>query len=107
ERFPSAEAMRQALEGFLAASGPPVAPSHLAALLEQRCGEDLAARRRALRIERGGPASEAATSTGPMARPRVSTGTAGAMARSRPRPTGNRTGVVWIIAAVLLGSTMG
>lgn len=43
-RFPTALQMKQALESWLAASGPPVGPRNVSILLHERCGPDLAAR---------------------------------------------------------------
>lgn len=48
DRFSSAEHMRQALEAYLRASGPPVTHMQVADLLRERCGSEIDARARSL-----------------------------------------------------------
>jgi len=43
-RFSTAMQLRQALEGYLATSGPPVGPRQISSLLYERCGKELTAR---------------------------------------------------------------
>jgi serine/threonine-protein kinase len=100
ERFPSADAMRQALEGWLRASGPPVSSAQIAALLEERCGADLAARRRAL--EPDAPASRASAES-PAPRSRVPS-TRSATPRA---PSGERRGLGLLVTAALVGIVLG
>ncbi len=46
QRFASAQDMQRALEGWLAASGPPVGPNEVAMIVRQRCGAEIDARAR-------------------------------------------------------------
>ncbi len=50
DRYQTALAMRHALEGFLAESGPPVGPADVAAVLEVRCGREIHERRDNIRL---------------------------------------------------------
>ncbi len=50
DRFQTALAMRDALESFLARSGPPVGASDVAAVLEVRCGREIHERRDNIRL---------------------------------------------------------
>jgi serine/threonine-protein kinase len=47
-RFATALQMKEALEAWLASSGPPVGPPHVAARLQERCGAELAVRQGAV-----------------------------------------------------------
>ena len=55
QRFATAEHLRQALETFLYSSGPPVTVQHVAALIRERCGDEVDARAHAL--TGGGPSA--------------------------------------------------
>jgi serine/threonine-protein kinase len=48
ERFQSAQDMQRALDGWLVTSGPPLLQGHVAILVRERCGEEVAARARAV-----------------------------------------------------------
>lgn len=48
DRFASAQDMQRALEAWLGTSGPPVLQGHVALLVRERCGDEVAARARAL-----------------------------------------------------------
>lgn len=50
DRFQTALAMREALEHFLAYSGPPVGPADVAMVLEARCGREIHERRENIRL---------------------------------------------------------
>jgi tRNA A-37 threonylcarbamoyl transferase component Bud32 len=92
QRFATAEHMRQALEGYLRSSGPPVTAADVAALLRERCGHEIDARDAALH---GG-----GRRLGP------NDSRSGAMALDG-RPASERRAVMGLVAAVLLGSTVG
>lgn len=102
QRFPSAEHMRQALEAYLASSGPPVTAAHVAALARERCGAETDARAAALR---GGPATAprgpAATGSGSGAM-----SVDGRTARDE-HEAAERRALIGLIAAVLVGATLG
>jgi serine/threonine protein kinase len=50
DRFQTALAMREALEHFIARSGPPVVPADVAMVLEARCGREIHERRDNIRL---------------------------------------------------------
>ena len=54
-RYPSAEHMRQALETYLRNSGPAVGAPQVAALVQERCGDELVQRANALRDDAAAP----------------------------------------------------
>ncbi|MDB4941444.1 MAG: serine/threonine protein kinase [Labilithrix sp.] len=54
-RYASAEQMRLALEAYLRNSGPAVGDAQIAALIRERCGEELEQRARALRDDAANP----------------------------------------------------
>jgi eukaryotic-like serine/threonine-protein kinase len=102
QRFPSAEAVRQALESYLRSSGPPVTAAHVSGLLRERCGQEIDARTAALNGKLPPPRARAATGSG-----------SGAMAvDGRPAPHDDRTAaerraVLGLVAAVLVGAALG
>jgi serine/threonine-protein kinase len=96
-RFPTAEAMRESLEQYLASSGPPVTTSQIANLLRERCADVIDARTQSLQSE-AAPAPPAPAVVGESG--------AGAMEIDR-RPATQRRSLLWGFAAVLIGCAMG
>ena len=97
DRFASAQDMQRALEGWLAASGPPVLQGHVALLVRERCGDEVNSRARALHEAMSGargPASAADTSSGGME-----------LSRKTAPPRGRSA--MPLVAAVLVGSALG
>lgn len=95
ERYHSADALKRALEEWLRTSGPPLLPSHVAALLRERCADDLAARAQALE----GAARALARP------PSADTGGGVAMGAAAGPPPARSVG--WLVAAVLVGALLG
>lgn len=105
-RYASADEMRQALEAYLRASGPPVGPVQLAAFVRERCGTELEARAAALRgnLRAGGDAS-AASQTAARAKSASESGS-GAILIGGP-PAQARRSLLWMTAAALVGAGLG
>lgn len=105
-RFASADQMREALEKYLRGSGPAVGAQQIAALLKERCGEEIEARGAAVRDERP-PAQGAAAGAWAPAKPkRVSeTGSGAMMLDGVPAPS--RKGLLWVAVAALVGASLG
>jgi serine/threonine protein kinase len=82
-RFSNTLQLRQALEGWLAESGPAIGPSHIAAVVHERCGRDLAERSLATSVVPAIPSSASRVDTprdvGPVADPVASTNLLGAL----------------------------
>ncbi len=100
QRFASAEHLRVALEQWLRTSGPPIEPRHVAALLHERLGGEIADRARAVAsIAPQGP-SQAVTDSG-----------SGAMEIDRRPGTSPKAastnGTIWLVLAVMLGAGLG
>jgi len=101
-RYPSAEAMRVALEGYLRASGPSVGPAQVAALVKERCGDELSARAEAIRSLPPSPADAAWTEN---ANGAFDSGS-GAMA-VEGGASASRRGLVWLALAAVVGAALG
>jgi serine/threonine-protein kinase len=107
-RYASAEQMRQALENYLRSSGPPVGSDQVAALIRERCGAEIDARRASL-------SGEPANQSGPHVRPPPAWSAAppngghesgaGAMMMDG-RPVASRS-ALWVIVAALVGAALG
>jgi serine/threonine protein kinase len=107
-RYASAEQMRQALETFLQATGPQVGPAQIAALVNERCGGELAVRAAAMRNEPAPPPREIQPPQWgpPPSRPKSALESGGAMmidGRAAP----SRRGVLGIALAALFGASLG
>jgi hypothetical protein len=108
-RYPSAEHMRQALEGYLRSSGPSVGPAQVAALIRERCGDELVIRANALRDDAAaapGTKRAATWGTDDSAKSALDSGS-GAMMVVDGRPAPARRGLIWMVAAALLGAALG
>ncbi len=125
DRFASAEEMRIALESFLAASGPPITPAQVAALVMDRCRNDIEVRAMQLGLPSpfaplpgappiqviGAPSPTSLTPTGnpgwgtPSSAGAFDSGSA-AMSMERGSAPGRR-GIVWFLAAAIVGASLG
>jgi hypothetical protein len=108
DRYASAEHMRQALEEYLRSSGPQVGAAQVAALVRERCGDDLEARAAALRsgaplTPSGQPARWAPTQQ--QQKSPVDSGSGAMMIDGRPAQP--RPSVLWVAIAALLGASLG
>ncbi|MBX3261165.1 MAG: serine/threonine protein kinase [Labilithrix sp.] len=104
-RYATALALKQALEAWLATSGPPIGAPQISALLQERCGQELGARVSVLTITQ--PAAPAAAS-GPHLR--VESGGAMEIDRRTPTPRtarSNGVGLLGAFFAVLVGVVLG
>lgn len=113
-RYATALQLRQALEGWLASSGPPIGATQISLLLQERCGDELGARMGALSVTQPAmapvptaPPSHPATSSGPHAR--ISDN--GMEVDRRPPPArqarSNDVSAVSTVIAVLVGIVLG
>ncbi len=100
QRFATAEHLHAALEAYLRSSGPPVTPQHVAALIRERCGDEVDARSRALH---GGQPPSPASARGRLG---PAESGSGAMEIDR-RPSSERRTVAWIALAVVIGAALG
>ena len=110
-RYASAEHMRQALETYLRNSGPPVGNPQIAALIRERCGDELVLRANALREDAAAsPGARRAATWAPEATAKengaLDSGT-GAMMVVDGRPSAASRGLLWMVAAALLGAALG
>jgi serine/threonine-protein kinase len=113
-RFASAEQMRQALEGYLQKSGPPLGTPQIAQLIRERCGAEMDARASAVRNEAAAPPRDPreGRGTGPRGAAqgqisRAFDSGSGAMMVVDGRPAQGRRGVLWIVAAAIVGAALG
>ncbi len=108
-RYPSAEHMRHALETYLRSSGPNVGAPQVAALIKERCGDETAARVKALRGEAAAPSGGPAW--GPTTAAKVNSafdsGSGAMMVVDGGRPSPARRGLIWMVLAVVLGASLG
>jgi serine/threonine-protein kinase len=113
-RFASAEQMRQALEGYLQKSGSPLGTPQIAQLIRERCGAEMDARASAVRNEAAAPPRD--PRDGRSTRPRSAAqdqisrafdSGSGAMMVVDGRPAPGRRGILWIVAAAMLGAALG
>ncbi len=118
-RYATALQLKQALDGWLAASGPPIRATQISLLLQERCGEELGARVSAVAITHPAtppapfapmspPGPSPATSSGPHAR--VDSNNAMEIDRRSPAPRRappGGTSVVSTLIAVLIGIVLG
>jgi serine/threonine-protein kinase len=101
-RFGAAWELRDALERWLARTGPPLAPAQIAQLVHERCGRELAQRARALNVPAPAPVFAPAT---PRMAPRASA--------KPPLPTratatpARGLGPLGAVLAILVGAAMG
>lgn len=105
-RYATALALKQALEAWLATSGPPVGAPQISALLHERCGQELGARMSTLSITQ--PAPPPAPASGPHLR--VESGGAMEIERRTPTPRAARStgiGALGAFLAVLVGVALG
>jgi serine/threonine-protein kinase len=105
-RYASADEMRQALERYLQASGPQVGPPQVAALLRERCGDELEARAAALRS--GAPLTRSGRPA-PWApvRPKSASESGSGAMMIEGRPAQGRRSVLWVGVAALIGASLG
>lgn len=101
QRYPTAEHLRAALDGFVRASGPPIGARDIAALVHERCGGDIATRARAL--DDGQPKAAPAAPAPPRYAPAQSTGNG--VEIDRQSAEGYST--LGLLGAALLGSALG
>jgi len=108
-RFPSAEHMRQALENYLRSSGPTVGPAQVVALIQERCGDELVLRANALRDDAAAPPGTRRSAVYPPAAKNRNGNDSGSgtMMVVDGRPDTARRGIVWLLAAALLGAALG
>lgn len=112
-RHPTALQLKQALEAWLASSGPPIGTTQISLLLQERCGGELGERTSALSITQPAPAPPAplpqpATSSGPHVR--ADSSSTMEVDRRSPTPRRHRPGgmgVVSTVVAVLVGIVLG
>lgn len=95
-RYATALQLKQALDGWLAISGPPIRAAQISLLLQERCGAELANRLEILSVSKiaTGPSS-----TGPHLR--VDTGSAMEVQKRRPSARAGRTRNVTTTGAVI------
>lgn len=123
-RFGSAEELRLALEAYLKASGPPITPAQIAALVMDRCRVEIEGRALALGLGPThprvapppivGPASLEPSSLSPSTNPnpwQPNSGggfDSGSAAMSLEKGgAGARRGTIWLVVAALLGALGG
>jgi len=109
-RYPSAEHMRQALETYLRGTGPSVGPAQVVALIQERCGDELVQRANALRDDAAAPPGtrRSAVTVHASAKPgHAHDSGSGAMMVVDGRSVPARHGVLWLVAAALLGAALG
>ena len=109
-RYPSAEHMRQALENYLRTSGPAVGPPQIAALIRERCGDELVQRANALLADAAAPPGARRAATWAPARSPKSSALdsgSGAMMVVDGRPAPARRSVLFMLAAALFGAALG
>jgi len=113
-RFATALQLRQALEKWLASSGPPIGAQQISLLLEERCGAELGARMSALSVTQPAmpappaPASNPALSSGPQtAYDSNSTMEVDRRAPPHRQPRRGGLGVASTMTAVLVGVVLG
>ena len=107
-RYPSAEHMRQALEAYLRSTGPSVGPPQVVALIQERCGDELVQRANALRDDAAAPPGTRRSAVHvPAKRGNTHDSGSGAMMVVDGRSVPARRGVVWLLAAALLGAALG
>lgn len=102
QRFGTAWEMKQALEGWLASSGPPVGAHNVAALLQERCGAELDSRAGALSITQQAPPI-------PTSQPHLHVEGGAVMDTSRRRgePPPEGVSTIAAIIAMLIGAVLG
>ena len=108
-RYASAEQMRQALESYLRTSGPAVGNPQIAALIRERCGDELEQRANALREDAAAPPGQRPSHWGVTpnhAQPTFDSGS-GAMMVDSSRQPGKTRSVLLMLTAALLGIVLG
>jgi serine/threonine-protein kinase len=102
-RYATALQLRQALEGWLASSGPPVGGSQIALLLQERCGPELEARLATLGLHAPPPPASSPE-------PRIESGSAMEVDRRRPSIAADQRSSVTNMGAflaVIVGVVLG
>jgi len=110
-RYASADHMREALENYLRASGPQVGAAQVAALINERCGAEVEARRAALSnpaVNPMGPHDRqpAAAAWAPVPRPKGAHESGSGAMMIDGRPAASR-GAMWVVVAALVGASLG
>ena len=112
-RYASADQMREALESYLRASGPQVGAAQVAALIQERCGAEVDARRAAVSSGAGNPMGPAqyprpptAAAWAPVSRPKGAHESGSGAMMIDGRPAASR-GAVWVVVAALVGASLG
>ncbi len=110
-RYASADHMREALESYLRASGPQVGATQVAALISERCGAEVDARRAAVSRGAVNPAGAharqpAAAAWAPVTRPKGAHESGSGAMMIDGRPAASR-GAVWVVVAALVGASLG
>ena len=109
-RYASADHMREALENYLRASGPQVGATQVAALISERCGAEVDARRAAVSgaVNPAGAHARqpAAAAWAPVARPKGAHESGSGAMMIDGRPAASR-GAVWVVVAALVGASLG
>jgi serine/threonine-protein kinase len=113
-RYASADQMREALESYLRASGPQVGAEQVAALISERCGAEVEARRAAVSSAAGNPmghrerqpAAAAPPTWAPASRPKGGHESGSGAMMIDGRPAASR-GAMWVIVAALVGASLG
>ncbi len=106
-RYPSAEHMRRAIETYLRNSGPAVGPAQIAALLRERCGDDLVVRSDALRQLAAAPHEALPSSGHAVAVHSDSASDSSGAMTVRERASSSPRAFLWMLLAALLGATLG
>ena len=110
-RYSSAAEMRDALENYLRASGPHVGAGQVAALINERCGPEVEARRAAVSHAASNPmgphdAQPAPAAWTPVARPKSAHESGSGAMMIDGRPAASR-GALWVVVAALVGASLG
>ena len=99
------------LEAYLRTSGPSVGPAQVAALIKERCGDELVQRAKGLRDDAAAPPKTkrmgSAAQTASRKVGNASDSGSGARMVVDGRPTPARRGLLWMVAAALLGAALG
>jgi len=115
-RYASADQMREALESYLRVSGPQIGAAQVAALINERCGAEVDARRAAVSSGAANPAGARDRQPGragwaPTLQPKGAhdSGSGAMMSGAMMvdgRPAASR-GAMWVVVAALVGAMLG
>jgi serine/threonine-protein kinase len=112
-RYASADQMREALESYLRTSGPQVGTVQVAALIQERCGAEVEARRASVSNAAANPTAPQqydrqapATTWAPNSRPKGAHESGSGAMMIDGRPAASR-GALWVVVAALVGASLG